>query len=179
MPPADVTNANFDLDYALTPNDVRHRFTLGAVWPLPWGFQYSTSLQGNTGRPFSAFAGEGGVNGAVRAINPATGRMFDRTSFLAGPEVAGCGWVADGCKVAVEHKGVGLAFFSWDMRLSKVFKVTRGSIELLFEVFNITNHVNFDRDSYVVIYSSPNFGHATDIVKNSQRQAEGGIRFRF
>ena len=106
--------------------------------------------------------------------------MFDRTSFLAGPEVAGCGWVADGCTTAVEHKGVGLAFLSWDMRLSKVFKVTRqGSIELLFEVFNITNHVNFDRDSYVVVFSSPNFGHATDIVKNSQRQAEGGVRFRF
>jgi hypothetical protein len=179
-PPSDVTNANFDLDYASTPNDVRHRFTLGAVWPLPWGFQYSTSLQGNTGKPFTAFAGEGGIYGAVRAVNPATGRTFDRTSFLAGPEVAGCGWVADGCTVAVEHKGVGLAFLSWDMRLSKVFKVAgKGSIELLFEVFNVTNHVNFDRDSYVVVFSSPNFGHATDIVKDSQRQAEGGVRFRF
>jgi len=57
--PADITNANFDLDYGLTPNDVRHRFTLGAVFQLPWGFQYSTSLQGNTGRPFSALLGGG------------------------------------------------------------------------------------------------------------------------
>ncbi len=178
--PADITNANFDLDYGLTPNDVRHRFTLGAVWPLPWGFQYSTSLQGNTGRPFSALLGESGLYRWVRAINPATGRMFDRNTFLSGPEVAGCGWVADGCTAAVEHEGVGLAFFSWDMRLSRMFKVTRkGSIELLFEVFNITNHVNFDRDSYVMVFSSPNFGHATDIVRNSQRQAEGGVRFRF
>ena len=178
--PADITNANFDLDYGLAPNDVRHRFTLGAVWLLPWGFQYSTSLQGNTGRPFSAFLSQGGAYTPVRATNPATGRMFDRNTFLSGPEVAGCGWVTDGCTTAVEHKGAGLALFSWDMRLSKIVKVTRrGSIELLFEVFNVTNHVNFDRDSYITTFSSPSFGHATDIVRNSQRQAEGGIRFRF
>jgi hypothetical protein len=180
-PPADITNANFEQDYGPTPNDVRHRFTLGAVWPLPWGFQYSTSLQGNTGRPFSALLGGGfGQYHLVRAVDPATGRMFDRNTFLSGPEVAGCGAVADGCTAAVEHKGMGLAFFSWDMRLSKTFKVTRqGSIELLFEVFNVTNHVNFDRDSYVMVFRSPSFGHATDIVRNSQRQAEGGIRLRF
>ena len=66
------------------------------------------------------------------------------------------------------------------MRLSKSFKLGKNrSIEALFEVFNITNHANFDRDDYITRFTSPSFGHATDIVKNSQRQAEAGLRFRF
>ena len=135
---------------------MRHRFTTGAVIQLPLGLQYSTSLQANTGKPYSALAGLGGLRNAVRAVDPATGRMFPRNSFRS-----------DG-------------LFSWDMRVSKnfTFAGTR-SIEVLFEVFNITDTVNFNRDDYFFDYTSAYFGTPSAIVPNSQRQAQFGARVRF
>jgi hypothetical protein len=71
-------------------------------------------------------------------------------------------------------------FFSWDMRFSKIFPLGGNrSIEGLFDVFNITNHVNFNRDDYVQRFTSSNFGQPTAIVPNSQREAEFGVRIRF
>jgi outer membrane receptor protein involved in Fe transport len=154
--PADITNANWELDYNYTPNDVRHRVTTGAVFDLPMGWQYSTSLQANTGKPYNPIAGLSGLSLAVRAINPATGQMFDRNSFRAG------------------------GFFSWDMRFAKLIKLGgTQSVELLFDVFNITNHANFDRDTYKNTFSSATFGQPTSIIANSQRQSEVGVRFKF
>jgi hypothetical protein len=177
--PADITNASLSndcgaggvasSDFSFTPNDVAHRGTLGGVFQLPATFQFSTTLQANTGKPFSALAGLGGIRNAVRATDPATGEMFARNSFRTGPE-----------KVTSQGGNGGLAFFSWDMRLSKIFKLSGAkSFELLFEVFNVTNHTNFNRDDYVSRFTSSSFGTATSIIKNSQRQAEGAIRFRF
>ena len=167
--PSDITNADWEQDWGPTPNDVRQRFTTGAIVQLPAGFQYSTGLQGNTGKPFDALAGLGGLRNAVRAVDPATGQMFPRNAFRAGPEA-----------VTSEAGSGGLAFFSWDMRLSKTFNLGHErAFEVLFEVFNITNHANFNRDDYINRYTSDSFGTATDIVKNSQRQAEFGARFRF
>ena len=154
--PSDITNQDFEQDWGPTPNDVRHRGTLGAVVQLPALFQVSTALQANSGKPFSASAGLGGLRASVRAIDPATGQMFPRNSFRASN------------------------FFSWDIRLSKMFKLGGDrELEALFEVFNITNHANFDRDNYVFTYSSTNFGNPTNVLKNSQRQGEFGLRFRF
>jgi hypothetical protein len=154
--PADITNADWDLDYGPAPNDLRHRFTTGAVIQLPAGFQYSTSLQANTGKPISALAGLGGLRNAVRAIDPATGQMFERNSFRTEP------------------------FFSWDMRLAKVFPFANNrSLEVLFEVFNVTDYVNYNRDDYVSDFTSANFFTPTAIVPNSQRQAQFGARLRF
>jgi outer membrane receptor protein involved in Fe transport len=154
--PADITNGNWDLDWGPAPNDLRHRFTLGAVFQLPWGLQYSTSMQSNTGKPINHLAGLGGLRNSVRATDPATGVMFPRNAFLT-----------DG-------------FYSWDMRVSKVFGFGGGrSIEALFEVFNVTDTVNFNRDDYVQDFTSTNFGTPTAIVPNSQLQAQFGARVRF
>ncbi len=155
--PGDVSNLNWDLDYGYSPNDMRHRFTTGAVFQLPMGFQYSTSLQANTGKPFSASAGLGGIRAGVRATDPATGQQFERNSFRA-----------DG-------------FFSWDMRFAKNINLpgANRSVELLFDVFNITNHANFDRDNYQFRFASATFGQPTSIIPNSQRESEFGVRIRF
>ena len=92
----------------------------------------------------------------MRAIDPATGARFPRNSFRA-----------DG-------------FFSWDMRVSYRIRLKgEMALEPLFEVFNITNHTNLDRDSYVATYTSANFGTPTEIINNSERQAQVGLKFRF
>jgi len=143
-------------DWGYTPNDIRHRGTLGAVLQLPAGFQASTALQANTGKPLNALAGLGGLRNAVRAINPATGQMFERNAFRAG------------------------GFFTWDMRLSYIFKVGGDNkLEVLGEVFNITNHNNYDTDHYVTTFTSSNFGNPTAVLPGTQRQAEIGARFSF
>jgi len=143
-------------DWGLTPNDVTSRATLGAVFQLPAGFQYSTALQANGGKPYSALAGLGGIRNSVRAIDPTTGQMFPRNSFRAG------------------------GYFSWDMRLSYIWKLNKSrSVEILGEVFNVTNHSNFDRDQYVTTFSSSRFGQPTQIVQGTQRQMEVGARFSF
>ena len=157
--PADITNADYELDYGLTPNDVRHRVTAALVYQMPLGLQFSSGFQYNTGKPYNALAGLGGIRNAVRAIDPATGQMFERNSFT-GPN-----------------------YLSWDARLSKMFRFGGSKyLEVLFEMFNITNHVNFAGDpafGFVNTYTSENFGTATQIVPNSQRQAEFGVRFQF
>ncbi len=109
--PSDITNLNFEQDWGPSPNDIRHRGTLGAVVQLPAAFQVSTSVQANTGKPFSASAGLTGLRASVRAVDPSTGQMFPRNSFRT-----------DGV-------------FSWDIRLSKMFNFGKErQIEALFEV---------------------------------------------
>ena len=153
---SDLTNLNWERDWGPTPNDVRHRGTLGGTFQVWKGLQLSTIVQANTGKPFSASAGLGGSRNAIRAINPATGQMFPRNSFRAG------------------------GFFSWDMRFAYKFPFTGDrSLEALFDLFNITNHVNYDRDSYVTRFTSPSFGTPTEIINNSERQGQFGVRFRF
>jgi outer membrane receptor protein involved in Fe transport len=157
--PADITNADYELDYGPTPNDVRHRVTAALVYQFPLDFQVSSGFQYSTGKPYNALAGLGGLRNAVRAVDPATGQMFPRNSF-EGPN-----------------------YLSWDVRLSKMFRFGGAKyLEVLFEVFNLTNHVNFAGDpayGFINNYNSANFGTATQIVPNSQRQAEFGVRFQF
>jgi len=157
--PGDLSNVRWEDDWGPMPNDVRHRFTTGAVFALPAGFQYSTSIQGNTGKPYVASAGRTGGSAGLRATDPATGQPFPRNSFR-GPK-----------------------FFTWDMRFSKAIKLAdKRDLEFLFEVFNLTNYVNYNGDSnqgFINTFSSTRFGTPTQIITNSQRQAEFGVRFAF
>jgi outer membrane receptor protein involved in Fe transport len=162
--PNDLTNLNWEQDWGPAPNDVRHRFTLGAVLDLSRGFQVSSSVQANTGKPYNPVQGFGGYRVAVRPIDPSSGQPFERNAFY-GP-----------------------GFFTWDMRAAKKFDLGQHrSVEVLFEVFNLTNRVNLSGDTgfgFNNVYGtgttpSPGFGTATQIVPNSNRQAEFGARFRF
>jgi hypothetical protein len=154
--PHDITNGDWEADWGPSPNDVRHRFTFGGTAQVWRGLQFSSIIQANTGKPFNALAGLGGLRNAVRAVDPATGQPFSRNSFRAE------------------------GFFSWDMRFAYNFGIGGGrTIEALFEVFNITDHVNYDRDSYVSDFTSNNFGNPREIINNSQRQGQFGLRVRF
>ena len=172
---SDLTNLNWEQDFGFPPNDVRNRVTAAGIFELPAGFQFSTSIQWNTARPYSARLSNGGTTNATRAIDPATGQIFPKGSFreynpLNNPDFA-------------EFNGKDGRYFTWDMRLSKIFKLGGAKeIEVLFEVFNLTNAVNFLTDNnqgFNDIYTAPNFGTPTQVVPNSQRQAEFGARFRF
>lgn len=173
--PSDLSNVNWEQDFGFAPNDVSHRVTGAGVLDLSHGFQVATTLQWNSAKPYSARISNSGSRSGQRAINPATGVIFPRNSFreynpLGTPEFA-------------EFNGKDGRFFTWDARLSKIFKFNGDkTIEVLFEMFNITNAVNFLTDNnqgFNDIYTASNFGTPTQIVPNSQRQAEFGIRFQF
>ena len=162
--PEDLTNLNWEMDWGPMANDIRHRFTLGGVFSLPAGVQFASAVQANTGKPYNPVAGYGGGRAGIRAINPATGQPFGRNSFR-GP-----------------------GFATWDMRVAKSFNL-QGSraLEVSFDVFNVTDRVNLNGDSrtgFNAVWgtgtqASPSFGTASNIVLNSQRQAQFGARFRF
>jgi hypothetical protein len=165
--PGDLSNTNnWEGDWGPMPNDVRHRFTLGGVFQLPAGLQFSSSIQANTGKPYNPIQGLTGQRNSVRAIDPATGQPFGRNSFR-GP-----------------------GFATWDARVAKYINFgNHKAIEVLFEVFNLTDRVNFSGDTANGFNNTwglptrttplPNFGTPTQIVPNSNRQAEFGIRYRF
>jgi hypothetical protein len=162
--PADVTNVNWESDWGPMLNDIRHRFTLGGVFQLPSGFQFSSSVQANTAKPYNALAGRGNYRAGERALDPSTGTMYSRNPFL-GP-----------------------GFFTWDARIAKQFTIAGGrELEVLFEVFNLTNRTNLSGDAGFGFnnvwgneaQASPDFGRASQIVPNSQFQSEFGVRFRF
>ena len=161
--PGDLTNVNWESDWGPMANDIRHRFTLGGVFQLPAGFQFASSIQANTGKPYDALVwGGASARGRVRAIDVATGEPFGRNSFR-GP-----------------------GFATWDLRVAKYFGLPGNrSIEVSFDMFNVTNRVNLDGDVGLNnvwgtgLTASPSFGTATQIVPNSQFQSEFGLRFRF
>jgi Carboxypeptidase regulatory-like domain len=173
--PSDLSNLDFERDFGYAADDVRHRVTGGGVFELGRGVRLSSALQWNTGKPFTAALAASGSRGGLRAIDPATGQLFARNSFrtfnpLRNPAFG-------------QFDGKDGAFFTWDVRLAKSFGLPKErSVEVLVEVFNITNHVNFLVDpnqGFGSIYTANNFGTPTQVVPNSQRQAEFGVRFRF
>jgi hypothetical protein len=172
--PGDATNADWEADFGYTPNDVRHRVTAGAIFELGYGFQVSSAFQWNTAKPYSARLS---ANQTIqtRATDPATGQTFPRGSFRDYNPL--------GTAAFAEFNGKNGRFLTWDARLSKMFNLGQDrQIEVLFEVFNLTNTANFLTDNqqgFNDVYTASNFGTPTQIVPNSQRQAEFGVRFRF
>jgi hypothetical protein len=172
--PDDATNADWEKDFGYAPDDVRHRATAAAVLELPHRFQVSSSFQWNSARPYSARTN---ANATIltRALDPATGASFPRNSFRAYNPLGNPAFAA--------FDGKDGRYLSLDARLSKMFALGKSrELEVLFEVFNLTNAVNFLTDNgqgFNDIYTASNFGTPTQIVPNSQRQAEFGVRFRF
>ena len=153
---ANPNNLDWEGDWGPMANDIRHRVTMAGVFALPGGIQVSSSVQANTGKPYTAFLGYGGARSNMR---------------LAG---------------TTRNQFRGPGFATWDARVSKVIDLRGGrSVEILFEAFNLTNRVNLDGDvGFNTTYgtgttAAPNFGKATQIVPNSQFQSEFGVRFKF
>ena len=150
----DITNANWEIDWGPTPNDIRHRFTTGASFQLPMGLQYATSLQANTGKPFNPITG---------ARRHQSGRSRHQSSD----------------RTAVRKKLVprgrtvqlGYAVLQGDSCLGG-----SKSLEVMFDVFNITNHANFDVDQVLEYLHVAEFRPADG--DSSKQSAAIGVRLQ-
>ena len=104
-------------DWGPTANDVRHRFVGNVIYQLPWDIQIGTILTANSAPPFNITTGTD-VN-----------RDGDNNDRPAG---------------VTYNAGRGDRFFQADIRTSKKVTIGRVSGEILWEMFNVFNTVNFN-----------------------------------
>ncbi|HYL67854.1 MAG TPA: carboxypeptidase regulatory-like domain-containing protein [Candidatus Limnocylindria bacterium] len=132
-------NTNLGAERGLSDFDQRHKFVVAGVFDSPWknpilaGFQLSPIVRYNSGHPFNLLAGAD-VNGDRHSTN-------DRPIGAA------------------RNTGLGPNYTTWDMRLSRTFKLgERINMQLLAEAFNILNRTNYASVNNVV---SPTLGLPT------------------
>ena len=108
---------NLMADWGPTSNDVRHRFVSNVIYELPYGIQVGGIVSTNSAPPYNSITGTD------------ANRDGDNNDRLAGISF---------------NAGRGDRFFTTDMRVSKKFTIGRGTGEVLWEMFNLFNTVNFN-----------------------------------
>jgi hypothetical protein len=155
-----------------TPNDSRHRFSMGSVINLPAGFQVAPIMQIESARPYTA-----GYGGAVDVLGVGGGRGTSHvTVFTDKPNDLTATLTAFGnpagtfpvllanntisqvsnavkyrnclrsgqCAFAPFDNLRGQPFFQLDARVTKNFKIReRANLQAIFQVFDLTNRANF------------------------------------
>ena len=132
-----------------TPLDARHQFTARGTVDAPFGLRVATVVYARSALPYNVTTGSDTNNdGVVNDRPPDHGRNDAR----------------------------GSALFEADVRVSKFLHAGRMRIELLAEVFNVTNHVNWT--SYDGNMARGEFfGQPTDA--GPPRQFQVGVRVDF
>jgi len=197
---------NFFAPYELgpTPNDSRHRFSMGSVVNLPGGFQVAPIVQWESARPYTSgysgavdILGVGGGRGASHVVvfkdkpndltatflafrNPATAAIdgASRTRFRNCLRSGQCTFVPfDNLR--------GQPFFQLDARVTKNFRIReRANLQAIFQVFDLTNRANFG-NNFVTDVRDPKFGTPSNFITPSgvtvphSLSAEVGVRFTF
>ena len=194
---------NYFASYELgpTPNDSRHRFSMGSVVNLPGGFQVAPIVQWETGRPYTAGYGAGidvmGVGGGrgtshvvVFKENPsdlkATLNTFGDPGASNTNRVKFRNCLRSGqCTFAPFDNLRGQPFFQLDARVTKNFKIReRANLQAIFQVFDLTNRANFGNnfvtDVRLANFATPsNFITPSSVTVPHSLSAEIGVRFTF
>ncbi len=155
----------FNLDNSWGPSnfDVEHKFVASATYQLPYGIHLSGIINVRSGFPYTLFDADD-VNG--------DGYRNDRALV----EVSDGVW---------KHFARNTENQDWrrrmDLRLSKVFRIGDNELELIADIFNVTdedNWVTFDnlltRDGEII---NPDYGEDDD--PGAPRSYQLGVRFRF
>ena len=184
-----------------TPNDSRHRFSMGGVVNLPGGFQVAPIVQWESARPYTS-----GYGGAVDILGVGGGRgtshvvVFkdkpnDLTATLTAFGDPGASnanrmkfrnCLRSGQCTFVPFDNVrGQPFFQLDARVTKNFKIReRATLQAIFQVFDLTNRANFG-NNFVTDVRLARFGKPSNFITPSgvtvphSLSAEVGVRFTF
>jgi outer membrane receptor protein involved in Fe transport len=164
---------NLQLEYGPTPNDQRHRFTFSGVMDLPAGFRVAPILTLASGVPMDILVPGGGQRIPQLQRN-AGGRLFhtgaELNAFITRLN-AGGGFSGQPLPLVSDKARFNDDFSSFDLRLSKVFKLgERVKIEPLMEVFNLFNVTN------VLGFSKSNYsGFSNVLVRDSNDSTSAGF----
>jgi hypothetical protein len=152
------TSTSFSIDpfdASLNPGradyDVTHRIVASGTWELPWSTFVSGILNWNSGTPYTAginMSGFAMLNGIDRSgvdvpvFLDSNGRIVDLTlaNGMTAEELAA---FLDGARLQDRNQYDQPSFFNVDLRISKRFGIVdRYTIEVIGEVFNLTNEKN-------------------------------------
>ena len=185
-----VENDSRDLEsnWARSDFDRPHRFSMSAVWQLPFGdnalgrdWELGTFMQFQSGRPFSVFRPEQGLlRLGFQRLDFAPGadaasvarRGEDDTEWFDATQLRG----ADAAGNTPRNFLRGPSQSRVDVSLSKGIRVGRATAELRFEVFNIFDTVNFGMPENN--FDSTDFGMVTSTT-GGPRVSQFGVRVTF
>jgi hypothetical protein len=151
---------SLEKEYNWSDRDQRHRVNAWVLAVLPADFYLNNRLSAYSAQPASEICGTGNVGTGARASQPAQricpdGHVLQRNTIRRDN-----------------------AYFSWDIRLSKPFSLGRqGTLELIAEVFNVTNADNFKDPSSGGTFL--NFDGTIRSGLGEPRQFQAGVRYIF
>ncbi len=143
-----VDNRNYDLERGPASNDATHRVSAAFSVQLPWDVQVGTLIAARSKLPYNVTTG---------ADDNRDTQTNDRPSGVGRNDARGAN------------------LFQADLRLTKGVRISRMQLELIGEVFNVTNQknwTNFTGDQRAATFGKPTGGEAT-------RQVQLGVRVDF
>jgi hypothetical protein len=147
-------------EYNWSDRDQRHRFNAWVLAVLPGDFYLNNRVSAYSAQPASESCGANNQGTGLRASGPAARICPDRHILLRNT-------------LRKDN-----AYFSWDVRLSRPFRVgAQGTFEAILEAFNITNTDNFLDPSTVGVYK--NFDGTLHSGIGTPRQFQVGGRYLF
>ena len=188
------------LDFASGDIDVRHNFTLGAVWDLPVasslpkrlaeGWQISSLLQARGGLPYT-IALAAPFLGADQIRPNLTGQPLsfagsNTPGYPGHPQINPAAFAAPPAGEFGDlgrNTGRGPGFTQWDASFAKTTSINeRLSVQFRGELFNILNHPNFANPDGNL--TDPTFGISTSTIANhvgtgTSRQAQLVLKLLF
>lgn len=160
-------------EFGPTNWDERHRVVVSGTYLFPFDIQFSSILTAASARPFTP-ASSGDVN--LDGVPTIFGAISN------GPSGSRTHSVAEGDRVGPRGSMRGDETFSWDIRVAKLFRLSRlseeATLEAMFEVFNLTNADNFGQNFFDNVDDPDRFGTPINII-TPPRTAQIGVRFRF
>jgi hypothetical protein len=151
---------SLEKEYNWSDRDQRHRFNGWVLAVLPGDFYLNNRVSAYSAQP------------ASQDCTPTTPGAIERAVTGADRRCA------DGSVLRRNTLRRDNAFFSWDIRLSKPFNLGRqGTLELIAEVFNVTNADNFKDPSSGGTFL--NFDGTIRTGLGEPRQFQAGARYIF
>jgi hypothetical protein len=149
-----VDDYNRNADWGVAGNDVRHRFVFSSTYTIPRvDVRLGGIVTASSAPPYTVTTGVDANRN--RRVND---RPLDADGNMVPPNSAR-----------------GDDYFNVDLRVSKLFRFGNRRIEVLWEMFNLTNHVN--DGGFTGNQASPNFGRPTYALSPFQGQL--GVRVDF
>ena len=170
-------------DFAPSDYDVKHRYVVSAIWELPFkgsqlkeGWQIAIVTQGQTGNPINIltnlnFTGNANIRPDLVGNLVVTGdpnRWY--STEVCDPRVAGSCTSSSvfALPVGPNHFGNlarnavrGPGFYNTDFSIIKRTRISKATLELRAEAFNVFNHPNLGQPGRIATVGSTSFGLIT------------------
>ncbi len=148
-----------DREYNWSDRDQRHRVNLWMLQRLPYGIELDHRLSAYSAQPTSEKCGSNNQGTGIPATTPQD-RICPNGSILL--------------RNTIRKDN---AFFQWDLRISRAFRVSRGQLEAMIEIFNLTNTFNIRNPSAPALLF--NFDGTIRSGLGDPRRMQAGLRWVF